>query len=46
VGYLQTYGLALVLRSWPGLIAAAFAQAAILAMYFTVERPHFTRLHR
>jgi protein-S-isoprenylcysteine O-methyltransferase Ste14 len=45
IGYLQTYGLALILRSWPGLIAAAFDQAAILTFYFTIEKPHFQRLH-
>ena len=46
VGYLQTYGLALITRSFPGLIAAAFSQGAILAFYFLVEKPHFRRLHR
>lgn len=46
VGYLQTYGLALVMRSWPGLIASAFAQTAILAFHFLIEQPHFERLHR
>lgn len=46
IGYLQTYGLALMLRSFPGIIAAGFSQAAILAFYFIVERPHFRRLHR
>ncbi|HXO86149.1 MAG TPA: PEMT/PEM2 methyltransferase family protein [Gemmatimonadales bacterium] len=46
IGYLQTYGLALILRSFPGIIAAGFSQAAILAFYFIVERPHFRRLHR
>jgi len=46
IGYLQTYGLALTLRSFPGIIAAGFSQAAILAFYFIVERPHFRRLHR
>jgi protein-S-isoprenylcysteine O-methyltransferase Ste14 len=46
VGYLQTYGLALLLRSFPGLIAAVFSQVAILAFYFIVEKPHFQRLHR
>jgi protein-S-isoprenylcysteine O-methyltransferase Ste14 len=46
VGYLQTYGLALMLRSFPGLIAAGFSQTAILLFYFIVERPHFERLHR
>lgn len=46
VGYLQTYGLALITRSLPGLIAAAFSHAAILAFHFLVEKPHFERLHR
>jgi protein-S-isoprenylcysteine O-methyltransferase Ste14 len=46
VGYLQTYGLALLLQSFPGLIASGFSQAAILAFYFLVEKPHFERLHR
>ena len=41
VGYLQAYGLALILSSAPGLIAAAFDQAAILAFYYLVEKPHF-----
>ncbi len=44
VGYLQTYGLALIFASWPGLVAAAFAQAAILTFYYFVERPHVARL--
>ena len=46
IGYLPTYGLALMLRSFPGLIAAVFSQAAILSFYFLVEKPHFHRLHR
>lgn len=46
VGYLQTYGLALILRSFPGLLASVFSQAAILAFHFLVENPHFRRLHR
>jgi protein-S-isoprenylcysteine O-methyltransferase Ste14 len=46
VGYLQTYGLALMLRSFPGLIASVFSQAAILVFYFIIEKPHFERLHR
>jgi protein-S-isoprenylcysteine O-methyltransferase Ste14 len=45
IGYLQTYGLALMLGSLPGLMAAAFAQTAILGMYILVEKPHFERLH-
>jgi len=46
IGYLPTYGLALMLRSLPGLIAAGFAQIAILSFYYLVEKPHFQRLHR
>ncbi|MGH7530960.1 MAG: PEMT/PEM2 family methyltransferase [Gemmatimonadales bacterium] len=46
IGYLQTYGLALILASWPGLLAAVFAHAAILVFYVVVEKPHFERLHR
>jgi len=46
VGYLQMYGLALMLRSFPGLIAAGFSQVAILTFYFLIEQPHFRRLHR
>jgi protein-S-isoprenylcysteine O-methyltransferase Ste14 len=46
IGYLQTYGLALILASWPGLLASAFAQAAILTFYFVVEKPHFDELTR
>jgi len=46
IGYLQTYGLALLLRSLPGLFASTFAQAAILTFYLVVEKPHFERLHR
>jgi len=46
IGYLHTYGLAVMLRSFPGIIAAGFSQAAILAFFFIVERPHFHRLHR
>jgi protein-S-isoprenylcysteine O-methyltransferase Ste14 len=43
VGYLQIYGLALVTRSLPGLVAALVDQAAILAFYRLVEKPHFDR---
>ena len=45
IGYLQTYGLALMLRSFPGIIAAGFSQVAILTFYHVVEKPHFRRLH-
>jgi hypothetical protein len=43
---LQTYGFALITHSLPGLIAAGFAQAAILLFNLLVEKPHFERLHR
>jgi protein-S-isoprenylcysteine O-methyltransferase Ste14 len=46
VGYLQTYGLALMLRSLPGVVVAGFLQVAILIFYFVIEKPHFHRLHR
>jgi len=46
IGYLQTYGLALMVRSLPALFASVFAQAAILTFYLLVEKPHFQRLHR
>jgi protein-S-isoprenylcysteine O-methyltransferase Ste14 len=46
IGYLPMYGLALLVRSFPGLIAAGFFHAAILAFYLLVEKPHFSRLHR
>lgn len=46
VGYLQTYGLALLTASLPGLIAAAIDQAGILLFYRLVERPHVERIHR
>lgn len=45
VGYLHTYGLALMTASLPGVIAALFDQAAILTFYRLVEKPHFDR-HR
>lgn len=45
VGYLQTYGLALIFASLPGLIAAAFLQISIVAFYHIIEKPHFQRLH-
>jgi len=35
-----------MLRSLPGLVAAVFAQATILAFHYLVEKPHFQRLHR
>ncbi|HKA57508.1 MAG TPA: PEMT/PEM2 methyltransferase family protein [Gemmatimonadales bacterium] len=46
IGYLPTYGLALLTRSLPGMIAAVFAHATIIGFYLLVEKPHFERLHR
>lgn len=43
VGYLHAYGAGLLAASLPGLVAALFAQAAILAFYVLVEKPHFER---
>lgn len=45
VGYLQTYGLALLVASLPGLVAAVFSQGAIIVFYRLVERPHYRRLY-
>jgi len=44
VGYLPTYGLALLAASLPGLAAAVFDQAAILVFYQLVEKPHVEQL--
>ena len=46
VGYLPTYGLALATGSVFGLVAALFAQSAILTFYRLVEKPHFERHRR
>ena len=46
VGYAHAYGLALVLGSWPGLVAALFDQASMLVFWALVERPHVNRLYR
>lgn len=46
IGYLQTYGLALMFRSFPGIVAAVFSQVTILAFFYLIEQPHFKRLHR
>ena len=43
VGYLHTYGLALLLGSAPGLFASLFDQLAILAFHRLVEDPHVKR---
>lgn len=46
VGYAHAYGFALLVGSWPGLVAGACAQVAILTMERLVERPHLRRRHR
>jgi protein-S-isoprenylcysteine O-methyltransferase Ste14 len=46
VGYLPTYGLALVTGSLPALIASAIDQAAIFAFHRWVEEPHVERMLR
>ena len=47
VGYLQTYGFALMCASWPGMIAGAYMQASILVFNQLVEKPHLQGLrHR
>ena len=46
LGYLQTYGLALVFASLPALIASGFAQVAVLVFNRLVERPHYVELMR
>ena len=46
VGYLQTYGFALVTGSLAGLAASLFDQAAILVFHWRVERTHFERATR
>ena len=44
LGYLQTYGIALLCDSWYGLAASLFAHASILIVNEVVEKPHFRRL--
>jgi hypothetical protein len=39
VGNLHLYGLAIVARSIPGLVAAAICHVAIFSFYFALERP-------
>lgn len=46
LGYLQTYGLALLLASLPGLLMSGFAQLSILGFHRVVEAPHFAALLR
>jgi protein-S-isoprenylcysteine O-methyltransferase Ste14 len=46
LGYLQTYGLALLFASLPGLLLSGFAQLAILGFHRLVEAPHFEALTR
>ncbi len=44
VGYVQAYGVALCLRSWPGLIAAGVAHSLILLLNHWAEKPHTERM--
>ncbi len=44
VGYLPAYGCALIAASLPGLIASVLDQAAILAFYRWVEKPHVEKM--
>lgn len=44
VGYAQAYGLALALRSLPGLGAALFAQSCMLAFNRWAEKPHTEKM--
>jgi protein-S-isoprenylcysteine O-methyltransferase Ste14 len=46
LGNLHMYGWALMMASLPGLLASAFAQAALLVFHAVVEKPHFSRLTR
>ncbi len=46
VGNLHMYGVALVLGSLPGLVAAGFDQAALMLFYRWVEKPHLDALTR
>lgn len=46
LGYLHAWGLALALCSVPGLIAAGVANAGILLVQYTIERPHTERMRR
>lgn len=46
LGYLQTYGLALVFSSAYGLVAGGFAQLTVLLFHLIVERPHYRELVR
>jgi len=46
VGYLQTYGCALITGSLAGLIASLCDQVAILVFHWRVESAHFERITR
>ncbi len=45
VGNLSAYGIALVQRSWLGLVASAIAQICIYAFYLRYERPFVQRYY-
>ena len=46
VGYLQTYGFALMCASWPGMIASAFMHISIFVFNALVEKPHLQALRQ
>ena len=46
VGYLQTYGCALITGSLAGMVASVCDQAAILLFHWRVESAHFERISR
>lgn len=46
VGNLSAYGMALIERSWVGLVASAVAQICIYTFYFCHERQFVRRYYR
>lgn len=44
LGYLHAHGVALLMFSWPGILAAIFDQATMLCLSEFVEKPHVRRL--
>ena len=44
VGYLQTYGCALITGSLAGVVASVCDQVAILLFHWRVESAHFKRM--
>jgi isoprenylcysteine carboxyl methyltransferase (ICMT) family protein YpbQ len=44
VGYIMTYGFALMCASWPGMIASVFMHLCIMVFNQLVEKPHLQTL--